>query len=180
MKKLSQKIKGNNNIQVAGDYIKTEKINPPKINVIHNPEQHINSEQALKIRDKIDEIVSMLASDGSSKATHYKKEYRALYNAFGIHKYDVLPKDRFDEAMKWFQKRIAFHGRKTLRKTDTSEWRKQLYTAINARARELGMNKEDIYVFAEKSLDLKKPLLSLKDLSDTRLKKLYTKIFSKV
>ena len=41
------------------------------------------------------------------------------------------------------------------------------------------MSKEELYLFATEKLALKKPLTSLKELSDTRLEKLYKYIIVK-
>jgi hypothetical protein len=181
MEKLNQKIKGNNNVQVGvhnGNIVKTDKV-VNKTEVVYDPNEHVSDSEALLIRNKIDDLVKMLSSDGSNKANIYPQEYKALYNEFGITSYKTLPKGKLDDAIKFLQKRIAYLGRKILRKSDNTEWRKQFYTSINAKARTLGMNKEELYLYAENVLEMKQPLTSLKDLSDTRLKKLYSKIFNK-
>ena len=50
-----------------------------------------------------------------------------------------------------------------------------MYSSIYARSRsEWNMDKQQLYQFTEEKLNLKKPITSLKDLSDIRLKKLYT------
>ncbi|MFV0248236.1 MAG: hypothetical protein ACK5H1_04670 [Tenacibaculum sp.] len=36
----------------------------------------------------------------------YGAEYIALYKRFNITKYNLLPKDKFDEAMKWLHQRL--------------------------------------------------------------------------
>jgi hypothetical protein len=40
MAKISQSIKGNHNVQIAGDFIKTEKL-VKTTQVVHNPDEHI-------------------------------------------------------------------------------------------------------------------------------------------
>lgn len=157
---IHQELKGNNNVQVGihhGDIVKTDKV-VQKTEVVYDPNQHITDTEALQIRDKIDELVQMLSADGTSKATIYPKEYKALYKAFGITSYKTLPKDKLDEALKFLQKRIAYIGRKKLRKADNTEWRNQYYKSINAKARTLKMDKGEIYLYAERVLELKQPL----------------------
>lgn len=178
MKKINQKIDGNNNIQVAGDYIKTEKIKR-LTEVIHDANEHISDAQALEIRNKITEIVNMVASEKTPKTKLFPQEYSAFYKAFGITKYTLVPKDKFDEAIKWLQKRIAYYGKPKLRQNNNEEWRKLQYKSINAKAGNLGWTKDQLLEFSQIALDLKTSITSLKELSDTRLKKLYTKIFSK-
>lgn len=115
MKKVSQKVDGNNNIQVAGDYIKTEKI-IRKTEVIHDANKYISDAQALQIREKITEIVNMIASKKRPKTKIFPQEYGALYKNFGITKYTLVPKDKFDDAIKWLQKRIVFYEKKITKK----------------------------------------------------------------
>jgi hypothetical protein len=181
MKEIDQTITGNNNVQVGvnnGQIIHTKKVKVTT-EVLHTLGQHITDAQALQIRDKITEIVDMVASNGTSKTAIFPKEYKAFYKQFSITKYTLLPVDRFDDAMTWLQKRVVYLGKKTLRHGDTDEWRKKQYTAINTRARQLGMDRDNMLTFAKEKLELKQPLESIKDLSDTRLQKLYTFIMTK-
>ena len=87
----------------------------------------------------------------------------------------LLPKDKFDDAIKWLDKQIAIF-RPGLKKSDNEQWRKDMYKSIFAKARQFNI---DIYEFATEVLELKKPIDSLKELNDTKLQKLYDKIFSK-
>lgn len=180
--KTKQKITGNNNLQVGvnnGYIIRTDKIER-KLEVIHDTELHITDSQAITVREKITELVDMIASDSpKSKASLFREEYNALYKHFRITSYKLLPKEKYDEAMTWLQKRIAYKGKKRLRRGDTEVWRKKQYSAIYTRARELGMTREEVLHQATILLDLKSPLESLKDVSDTRLQKIYNYIFSK-
>ena len=48
----------------------------------------------------------------------------------------------------------------------------------NTRARQLGMDRDKMLMFAQDKLELKEPLESIKDLSSTRLEKLYKFIFA--
>lgn len=180
--KTKQSITGNNNLQIGvnnGYIIRTDKVQR-KIEVVHNPDQHITDAQAMKIRGKITELVEMITSDPKkSKPAVFKEEYNALYKHFGITSYKLLPKDKYEEAITWLQKRIAYKGKKRLRRGDTEVWRKKQYSAIYTRAREMGMTREEVLHQATILLALKSPLESLKDVSDTRLQKIYNYIFSK-
>lgn len=173
MKEIEQKATGNNNIQVAqGNVIQTKQVKLVT-EVLHDATTHISDAEALEIREKITDIVNMVASNGGNKPTLFKKEYSAFYKQFRITKYTLLPKNEFDNAILWLNKRIAYYGKKNLRHGDSTQWRKKQYTAIYARLKQLGMDKSDLLVFAENKLELKQPLSSIKDLSDTRLQKLY-------
>lgn len=177
----NQEITGDNNVQVGinnGQIIQTKKIKQVT-EVLHDANNHITDTQALEIREKLTEIVNMVASNGGNKTLLFPKEYRAFYKQFGITKYTLLPKDKFDDALIWLAKRAAYYGKKNLRHGDKDEWRKKQYTAIYARIKQLGMSKEDLLIFAVEKLALKKPLTSIKDLSDTRLQKLYDFVIRK-
>lgn len=181
MKEIDQSITGDNNIQIGvnnGQIIHTKKVRVTT-EVLHAPGQHITDAQALQIRDKITEIVDMVASNGTSKTVVFPKEYKAFYKQFGITSYKLLPVEQYDNALVWLQKRIVYLGKKTLRHGDTDEWRKKQYTAINTRSRQLGMDRTEMLIFAVTKLELKQALESIKDLSDTRLQKLYNFIMAK-
>ena len=160
----NQKIVGNNNIQVNGDYIQTHKIVNKK-EIIYDKDYHITDEQALNIRELIKKI--------AEETSNYAGAYNALYKHFRITSYKTLPKDKYDEAVAWLKKVIAINRNK-LKKKDSNQWRKDLYRSIHTRANEIGIN---IHDFANDKLKIKKPITSLTELSDTRLKKLYEYLF---
>jgi len=174
MKEVRQKISGNNNIQVGGDFIKTEKL-VKTTQVIHNPDEHITDAQAKEISDKVKKLAEGMLGDSKGKQQPYGKAYTSLYNRFNITSYKLLPKNKFEDAIKWLEKQIAIY-RPKLKNVDAEQWRKDMYKSIHARSNQLSIN---IHDFAMTTLELKKPIASLKELSDTRLKKLYEKLFSK-
>ncbi len=179
MKKTEQNITGNNNIQVAqGNVIQTKNVKVVT-EVLHDKSEHITDSQAFEIKEKITEIVTMVATNKGDMSKLFAKEYGTFKRQFKVTKYSLLPKNKFDEAIQWLNKRIAYYGKKNLRHGDNEQWRKKQYTAIYARLKQLQMSRDDLLLFAEQKLELKTPLSSIKDLSDTRLQKLYNKIVSK-
>lgn len=183
---VNQRSKGNNNLQIGvnqGTVIKTEKVTK-KNEVIINPEIHITQEQAKRIYDTVNEIVEINEKAGKFKTSTDKGRFFAqtwisFKNRFNVTSYHLLPKEKFDEALSWLKKQIAYEHRPKLRKANNDEWRKDMYGAIYAKAQnELRMDKPALYAFASEKLKLKLPLNSLKELSDTRLKKLYQIMFS--
>lgn len=183
MDNIEQNITGNNNLQVGvnnGDIIRTEKI-VRKINIIQDKSDCITPAQALEISQKIKEIGSVLALDKekSEKGKVFTSEQIAFKKQFKIHKYDVLPKDKFDEAIKWLQKRYVYKAQPKLRKEDIDSWRKDKYATIYARANQLGISKEELYIFVNDILKHKKYYNSLSDLSPSSLNKVYNKILAK-
>lgn len=169
MKKITQKIKGNNNIQIAGDLINTEKI-IHKTEVIHDAEFHITDEQAKEIRDKVHKIAKYRSSESNYS---YPQAFKLLYDHFHITKYQLLPKEKYEEAIVFLNKQIAIN-RSKFKSVDNEQWRKDTHKAVQTRAKDLGI---DIHEFAYTALQLKNPITSITELSDTRIKKLYTKIF---
>lgn len=181
MKKSSQKIKGNNNIQIGvnnAPIIQTVGNVTVKTEIKPDENKHITDKEALQIREKVAEIATMLASDGTEPKSLFPKEYKALYKKFGITSYKLLPKENFEEAMIWLQKRVASLGKKVLKESNSAEWRKKQYAAINAKANQLGMDRETRLIYAMNVLKLS-TLSSMKDLNDDQLQKLYEKMFSK-
>jgi len=169
MAKINQNITGSNNIQVAGDFIKTEKV-VKKIQVIHSPDEHITDAQAKEVKDRIQKI-----AESRSKESRYSfaQAYNALYEKYHITSYKLLPREKYEEAIKWLDKQIAIY-RPELKKVDTEQYRKDMYKSLNARANQLRI---DIHEFANRVLMPKKPITSLKELSDTRLQKLYNNLY---
>lgn len=182
MKNIKQSIKGNNNLQIVNNnapIIHTGEVKlTTNINVIHDPENHITDTQAQKIREKVIECATILASDGSNKKSLIQKQYGKLYKKYGITKYSLLPKEKFEDAMKWLRKEVAV-SRKVLKENAPIEWRKTQYASINARGRQMGMDREALLIYATKVLGLANTLSSLKDLEDDLLQKLYNKMFGK-
>lgn len=179
--KISQIAKGKNIQQIGQNFGKI--INTSKIQnvteVKYNPTEHITDSQAKLIKDKVDEIVRINESTGKiSTAKLYMQTWLSIKNKFNVTKYTLLPKEKFEECMTWLQAQIAYNHRPKLRKANNPEWKKQIYTAIYSKIRNKKMSKQDLYDYAYEKLNLKKPISSLKDLSDTRLKKLYQYLFS--
>ena len=171
MQEQTGSIKGNNNVQVVGgDHITTQKV-IKKTEVIYDPNLYITDAQASEIQTRILKIAEELK--GKYENPH-AFAYSSFRKKFKITKYSLLPKEKFEEAIKWLDKQIAMN-RPKLRKTDNDQYRKDTYRSLNARAKQLGI---DIHEFANQELELKNPITSLKELSDTRLNKLYKKLFS--
>ena len=180
--KVKQKLEGNNNVQVGinyGEVVHTEKL-IRRVEVIHDSNLHISDAEAKLLKDKVDEIVELRSqTEGKEKTYCYKRVYTELYNHFNITSYKLLPKNQFDEAIKWFDKQKAYRYRPKLRKVNNEEYRKQLYKSIHAKANQLGWDNETLYEFINVFLQPKVYITSLKDMSDTRHKKVYNKLFSR-
>ncbi|MCF8383726.1 MAG: ATP-binding protein [Chlorobium sp.] len=185
--KVTQKSKGNHNLQVGvnqGTIIKTDKL-VRRNEVAPNPDIHISQEQAKQIYDIVNKIVEINEqagkfNDPKDKGRFFLQTWTSLKNRYHITSYHLLPKEKFDDTLIWLQKQIAFDHRPKLRKGNNPQWKKDIYGAIYAKAKnDLHFDNEELYLFAFDKLKLKKPIASLKDLSDTRLNKLYKIIFAK-
>lgn len=180
--KIKQELEGNNNVQVGVNYgkiVQAKKI-IKKIEVVHDADVHISDAEAKQLKDKVDEIVELRSKvEGKDKSYCYKRVYNELYNHFNIPSYKLLPKNQFDEAIKWFDKQKVYRYRPKLRNVDNNEYRKQLYKSIHAKANQLKWGNEELYNFINDFLLPKVRITSLTEMSDTRLKKIYNKLFSK-
>ncbi|MDV3472648.1 hypothetical protein CMU02_14810 [Elizabethkingia anophelis] len=183
---IKQSAKGKRVQQIGqnfGRIINTEKVQNVT-EVLYDKESHISDQQAKQIKDKVDEIVSIHDKAGKFKTSDNKGKFYAvtwssIKNRYGVTKYTLLRKEDFEDCMKWLQTQIASIHRPILRKHNNSEWKNSMYSSIYAKSRnEWNMDRQQLFKFVEEKLDLKKPITSLKDLSDVRLKKLYNILFS--
>jgi hypothetical protein len=183
---IKQQAKGKNVQQIGqnfGKIISTEKVQHVT-EVLYDKDVHITDQQAKLIKDKVDEIVQIHDSagkfkDSASKGKFYAGTWSGIKNRYSITKYTLLPKDSFEDCMKWLQSQIASKHRPILRKHNNVAWKNAMYSSIYTKSRnDRGLDKEGLYNFAYEKLKLKQPIDSLKNLSDVNLKKLYGLLFS--
>ena len=169
----TQTISGNNNIQVAGDYIVTEKIvkrtkATPDYNI------HISDQQAKAIADKVKEIATK-----NPNQNLFRKLYGLLKDRYGVASYHFIPKEQFEDAMKYLSKYNAAVVRKGLREVDKKTYRKEQYQAIHAKATELHISHDELYAIINAYLKHKNQYQSLTQLSDFALRKVYLYFINK-
>jgi hypothetical protein len=174
MAKINQKINGDHNIQVSGNYITSPKV-VVKYDVTPNPNIHITDAQAKQIKDRVDDI--MLSVAAVKKKGEYAKLWNALKHKFRVSSYHLIAKDQFDEVMNYLHTVDVSYYRGKSRKNNNPQWRKEMYTAIYARLNNLNWSKDQLYYYAAGISG--KPVSSLTDLSDIHLQKVYDHIFSK-
>ena len=177
---INQTAKGNNITQIGSNNgtinIKTEKVKTEN-KITPNPAFHVSGEQAQLIKKYIDDIVELNENAGKfkkkeDKSNFYGKTWNSFKKAFGVTSYQLLPKEKFADAITWLQKQGAIQKPK-LRRTNNTEWRNKNYTAIYSKLRQLGYKKEKAYEIANEKLNLKKPISSLKELGEQNLERLY-------
>lgn len=133
-------------------------------------ERHISSEQAVKIKNLIDELVDMDASAGKDKGRSYGMWWKMLTNEFKIASYRELPRESFDEAVLFLRQAKARNLPK-IRRKDNELWRRKHYGTIFGIAKKgMGWSDEDVHQFA--SAKFKKQVASLSDIGEQDLARL--------
>lgn len=92
-------------------------------------DRHITSEQAVKIKDFIDELVDMDASAGKDKGRSYGMWWKTFNNKFKITTYRELRREYFDDAMLFLRQAKAQYLPK-IRRKDNELWRRKHYGTI--------------------------------------------------
>jgi|ERR1043166_1277956 hypothetical protein len=109
------------------------------------------------------------------KSPSYGEWQQRLKNRYKVASYRKLTVEQGEEAIQWLNQEL---GRKipSLRRSNNDEWRRRIYKGIWAAARELGLEKPQVYQFALEQLKLKKPISSLKELGEQNLESLRDKL----
>jgi hypothetical protein len=163
---LQQSIKGNGNIQVGGDYVRTERHTVrPRIEV---DESHITEETAHQLQQLITKLVAREVAAGSKREKAYAHWQQALKNKFKVVSYRRIPREESRKALTWLRQQKARNNSK-IRRNNPTMFRNDQLGGIHAKLRELGMTKPELYAFATERLELRKPLSSLTELGERNL-----------
>ena len=180
-----QRIKGNNNILNNGVIlINTEKSQLPKIEVKvqHDESKHISNTQAKEIQDLIHEIGRLKSIGNNDNKKLYAVEWKLFKDKFKLIKYELLPIEQFDEAIKWLKRRCA-QATNNLRngnEENEEEYKIKRCKAIYSKGKlNFKMETKEILVFAQQYLNIEVPLTSLKQLSIEQIDVLYNKLFGR-
>ena len=165
---IHQELRGDGNIQVAGPLVFTEKHTTR--NIVKPGPEHISEKQASRIKGLVAKLaeIDVLAGWPDSHVAWYAR----LYRRFSVTSYKTLGKDQYDDAVTYLRVEAA-KARPKLRRTDNKEWRKRLYSGIWAKAKALGLSRNDVHQLATERLDLTRPLRSLTRLGEQDLKKFH-------
>ncbi|HUU97382.1 MAG TPA: hypothetical protein VM487_16730, partial [Phycisphaerae bacterium] len=136
--------------------------------------QHLSAEQARNIQTRVEEIVQLEAESGRER--NYKKWWGKLKTHFRVPTYREIASAQYEDVIAWLQQQVALL-RPKLRRTNNPKWRNSLYKGIWARAREVGMSKEEVHAFAGSVLAMDAPPDSLSDLGERNLKKVHDALF---
>lgn len=168
-----QNIRGSNNIVAGGDVtIQTKKIVKKTIVTTDPGGKHISNDTARKIQELVTEYIDLNVAAGKSAKAAAQKAWGGLKNEFNVTSYKEIAGEDSEKAVNWLYAQIAMQ-RPKLRRTNTEKWRQSFYKPIYARSNEIGLSKEQLYKLAESRLALKKPLTSLKELTQRDLERLH-------
>jgi len=139
--------------------------------------RHITDQEAYKIKNEVKKYSDLMKE--AELNPNPSKVWSRLYKHFQIPSYREIPSGHAEEAIKIIQIEIA-KARPKVRRRNPEAWRKQFYKPIWAASRQLGMNKEEVYQFANEQLMLKKQIDSLKQLTQKQLQALDRKLKAKL
>ena len=170
---VSADIRGDHNV-VAGRDVNVNKREIIRATVKPGPE-HITPKQATHLQDLVKKAVEQDVTAGAVPQVAFAKWWSIVKRRYEVTTYREIPREQGEEAISWLRQQVAMN-RPKLRKTDRGGWRTGHYTAIWARAKELGFSKGRVYGIVFDSLGLR--VTSLKQLSDRNLKTLYNIVMS--
>lgn len=177
-KKTSQNVKiiGDGN-QVSGGDIHNH-INEKKVvrNQVNRGPEFISPAHAKKIQSLVKKAADRDIAKGVESGKAFAKWHSKLRNYFNVPSYLEIPAHQGEQAVFWMTQQVAI-TRPALRRNNNTAWRNELYAAINARGRELGMSKSEIHLLSSEVTG--KNVISLSKLGDRDLKAVHTSIMSK-
>ena len=170
---LVMRVIGNGNLTAGRDLNYLPRI--IRKNVLVPGPHCIAEDQAHRIQQVVRELAERdMQPDGKPP---YGKWYGRLNRRFRVASYRMIPAEKGEEAIAWLQRQRAIL-KPRLRRRDNPGWRKDNYRGIFARAKQLGLSKDDLHRIATERLGMDKPVTSLKELGERNLEKLYNIIFS--
>lgn len=168
-----QSVTGNRNVVAGGDVNIATKIT--KHNEV-KPDpggRHITEAEAFEIKAAVSNYSNLMKEAGLNP--NPASVWSRLYKHFKVPTYREIPFGHFEEAISIVQVETA-KARPKLRRRNPQAWRNQYYAAIWAAAKNLGMEKADVYDFASQHLALATPISTLTDLTQKDLQKLDRKL----
>lgn len=165
------KIEGNNNTIILGN---NNKINT-KSKKEDKPKDAISEEQASEIKLLVQEIGKIYEDTGKTNRAAYSSVYNKLYNKFKVTSYKNIKKSDYDSAM-FYLRRERTIAKSQLQDTNFQAWRKKAYKDIYTKLNMCDIPRENLLCYI--SNELKREVLSLKDLSDSELRYFYNLVIN--
>jgi hypothetical protein len=155
-----------NHVQVAGgDIVTIARL--VRRTVLTPGEGHLSPTQRRQLVVLIGEVADRFA--GEDGRPRFGAVHAMLQQRFGVISYLMIPTARFAEAVSFLKRQRAIN-RSRLRRRNLAVYRADYLRIIHARRITLGWLKPQLYGFAEKELELKKPLTSLLSLGPLQLR----------
>jgi hypothetical protein len=168
-----QTVKGNRNVVAGGDVNIAARITK-RNEVVPDPGgRHITEAEAFQIKTAVDKYSNLMKEAGLNPSPG--SVWSKLYKYFKVPSYREIPFGHCEEAISLVQIETA-KARPKLRRRNPQAWRNQYYAAIWAAAKNIGMEKADVYMFAFQRLGLTRPISSLTSLSQKQLQELDRKL----
>ncbi|MEW8507197.1 MAG: HNH endonuclease signature motif containing protein [Candidatus Thiodiazotropha sp.] len=175
-----QTVNGKGNMVAGRDLnIVTERVVKKTVIQTDPGGKHISNATARKIQELVKEYIDLHSAAGKDSQRAAQRIWSGLKKEFNVTTYKEMSVENSEEAIQWLYAQIAM-ARPKVRRKNPERWKQSFYKPIYARANELGMSKEEIYEVARIHLALKKPINSLKDLTQKNLEKLHHIMIAKV
>ncbi len=168
-----QAVSGKGNMVAGRDLnIRTERVVRKAVVQTDPGGKHISNTVARKIQDLVKDYIDIHTTAGKDTQRAAQRIWSSLKNEFNVTSYKEIPAQDSDRAIQWLQAQVAM-ARPKIRRKAPDKWKESLYKPIYARAGELGISKDDLYLLAQERLALKKPIRSLKELTQRDLQRLH-------
>lgn len=156
-------INGNSNVIAGGDINYNPKI-VHNTQVQYDASLYISNAVAKRITNLVKELCTIKTSAGYSQSMAYAEVWSSFKNRYKVTKYELVPKESGDDAITYLYKQINL-ARSSIRRKDPELWKNTLYKSIYTRSKELNIEKDELYVYAQQNIPLTKKITTLKDLT---------------
>ena len=173
--KISQKIEGSNNLQIAGDGNEIHQYQSPPIlkTMLERPPECITPAQEFQISEWIKELAE--GTVGKPRGDAFRDWGGFFLRQFKIPKRGLLPASEMDAAEEWYRRQRAIQkgGYKT---KAPDQWRTSRITAIKSSMGGMGKDKELYYLELSRRLKIKPAFTSITKLTKTDLGRVYNMV----
>lgn len=168
-----QTVLGKGNVVAGRDLnIRTERVVRKAVIQTDPGGKHISNTVARKIQELVKDYIDIHTTADNDTPQAARRIWSRLKNEFNVTSYKEIPAQKSDRAIQWLQAQLAM-ARPKIRRKAPEKWKESLYKPIYTRAGDLGISKDDLYLLAQERLDLKKPIRSLKELTQRDLQRLH-------
>jgi len=168
-----QTVSGKDNIVAGRDLsIHTKRVVRKTVVQTDPGGKHISNTTARKIQALVNEYIDIHTTAGKDAQQAAKRIWSSLKNEFNVTSYKEISAQDSDRAIQWLHAQVAM-ARPKIRRKAPEKWKESLFKPIYARTSELGISKDDLYLLAQERLSLKKPIRSLKELTQRDLQRLH-------